>query len=271
MYTIVVPALFPYLYLAAAAAAASANKRNLITKPNLKAVLNQAVAVVVPCTGSSEAYIVNNDTPTTKDKNGSLAESLVLHLTPISSMKSAQSGFLNDVDRKEEILFGRMIHRKNEVIVSQSPLGPSYHLQVVLKLCFSRFRCDLTLSSLLEWIIKIGKSEKIRTLEFYGRAPVLSVHPHRLDPTMGENKELLAPGKKECYQSLDTAGVMAGRAQSEGQTTIHVIGWDQGLLGMCAREKCKLKIPFKMGYGGRASPPKIPGGVIALGSSYNVA
>ncbi|GJT51209.1 hypothetical protein Tco_0977366 [Tanacetum coccineum] len=62
-----------------------------------QAVLNQAmaVAVVVPCTGSSEAYIVNNDTPTTKDKNGSLAELLVLHLTPISSMKSAQSGFLN--------------------------------------------------------------------------------------------------------------------------------------------------------------------------------
>nr|GEY74831.1 hypothetical protein [Tanacetum cinerariifolium] len=59
--------------------------------------------------------------------------------------------------------------------------------------------------------------------------------------------------------SLDTAVVVAGRAQSEGQTTTHVIRWDQGLLGMCAREKCKLKIPFKMGYGERASPPKIPG------------
>nr|GEY82219.1 hypothetical protein [Tanacetum cinerariifolium] len=80
------------------------------------------VAMVVPCTGSSEAYIANNDTPTSKgicdalfhhasyrvfsnfgrfsifllaDKNGSSAESLVLYLTPISSMKSAQSGFLN--------------------------------------------------------------------------------------------------------------------------------------------------------------------------------
>ncbi|GJS05280.1 outer membrane protein porin [Tanacetum coccineum] len=166
-------------------------------------------------------------------------------LLRLESLINIFQNFYVDVDRKEEILFGRMIHRKNGVIVSQSPLGPSYHLQVVLKLCFSRFRCDLTLSSLLEWIIKIGKSEKIRTLEFYGRAPVLSVHPHRLDPTMGENKELLAPEKK-------------------GQTTIHVIGWDQGLLGMCAREKCKLKIPFKMGYGERASPPKIPGSVAQL-------
>ncbi|KAM0931292.1 hypothetical protein ACQ4PT_000359 [Festuca glaucescens] len=37
-------------------------------------------------------------------------------------------------------------------------------------------------------------------------------------------------------------------------------GWDQGLLGMCVGEKRKLRIPSKMGYEERGSPPKIPGG-----------
>ncbi|GJS49819.1 hypothetical protein Tco_0599940 [Tanacetum coccineum] len=36
--------------------------------------------------------------------------------------------------KKEEILFGCMFHRKYGVTVSQIPLGPSYHLQVLPKL-----------------------------------------------------------------------------------------------------------------------------------------
>ncbi|GKA35929.1 integrase, catalytic region, zinc finger, CCHC-type containing protein, partial [Tanacetum coccineum] len=37
---------------------------------------------------------------------------------------------------KEEILFGCMFHRKYGVTVSQTPLGPSYHLQVLPKLWY---------------------------------------------------------------------------------------------------------------------------------------
>ncbi|EXB84489.1 FK506-binding protein 2 [Morus notabilis] len=41
-------------------------------------------------------------------------------------------------------------------------------------------------------------------------------------------------------------------------------GWDQGLLGMCAGEKRKLKIPAKLGYGEQGSPPTIPGGATLI-------
>ncbi|KAI3667906.1 hypothetical protein L6452_42976 [Arctium lappa] len=41
-------------------------------------------------------------------------------------------------------------------------------------------------------------------------------------------------------------------------------GWDQGLLGMCVGEERKLKIPAKMGYGDRGSPPTIPGGATLI-------
>ncbi|MCL4129003.1 UNVERIFIED_CONTAM: hypothetical protein GTU68_063063 [Idotea baltica] len=36
-------------------------------------------------------------------------------------------------------------------------------------------------------------------------------------------------------------------------------GWDQGLIGMCEREKRKLVIPSELGYGSTGAPPKIPG------------
>uniref|UniRef100_A0A7N0UQK1 peptidylprolyl isomerase n=1 Tax=Kalanchoe fedtschenkoi TaxID=63787 RepID=A0A7N0UQK1_KALFE len=41
-------------------------------------------------------------------------------------------------------------------------------------------------------------------------------------------------------------------------------GWDQGILGMCLKEKRKLKIPAKLGYGEQGSPPTIPGGATLI-------
>lgn len=44
---------------------------------------------------------------------------------------------------------------------------------------FDSCRWDLTLSTLLEWIIKTGKSGKMRRLlSLYGRVPSLLVHLH---------------------------------------------------------------------------------------------
>jgi len=37
-------------------------------------------------------------------------------------------------------------------------------------------------------------------------------------------------------------------------------GWDQGLVGMCAKEKRTLTIPSTMAYGSRGAGGKIPGG-----------
>nr|KAJ0194101.1 hypothetical protein LSAT_V11C800437450 [Lactuca sativa] len=48
-------------------------------------------------------------------------------------------------------------------------------------------------------------------------------------------------------------------------------GWDQGLLGMCVGEKCKLKIPSKLGYGDQGSPPTIPGGATLIFNTELVA
>lgn len=41
-------------------------------------------------------------------------------------------------------------------------------------------------------------------------------------------------------------------------------GWDQGILGMCVGEKCKLKIFVKFGYGDFGVLFKIFGGVILI-------
>ncbi|XP_035684684.1 peptidyl-prolyl cis-trans isomerase FKBP2-like [Branchiostoma floridae] len=41
-------------------------------------------------------------------------------------------------------------------------------------------------------------------------------------------------------------------------------GWDQGLLGMCEKEKRKLVIPPELGYGERGAGNKIPGGATLI-------
>ncbi|GJW86320.1 reverse transcriptase domain-containing protein [Tanacetum coccineum] len=50
--------------------------------------------------------------------------------------------------------------------------------------------------------------------------------------------------KELVYQNQEVQQLLLGNLATEfvGQTTTHVIGWDQGLLGMCAGVNCKSKI-----------------------------